>query len=1171
MKSFFFSLLLLPLLAPTPEAQVPWHLDRIDQASPVLDGLFTPDCQTGTPTTVYIVGKPINPTLPEFGNRAHVGLGSSTSLSAAPGTGIASLVGGSIHGVDKTANLVSVQVLDDNGNGSAQDVLAGLQWIRDNHNMEGGNAVVCCAFPTGFNAAILGEVTMLGLEGLTVVMPAGDFGQGACSSFPGVIPGDGLPDPFIVGATDQLDSKANFSNYGSCLDLFAPGVGVESGVGSIVDSTIVSAAITAGAASLWLRVNGSADPADVKAGLIADATPDAVNGSLSGAPNLLLQVPDDCNIVGCGGFFQTPWHLDRINQAGLPLDGVLGPDCWVGTPSTVFIISNGIDTTLPEFGGRASVGYGSPTDVTGQGTYLASLVGGALHGVDKTAQLVSVQASGSGSGSGPGSMTAFMDALEWIEDQAWQWLPPGQFHGVVLIDTSAVISSVLLSHPVEDGIAALVDTGLTVVCAAGDQSNDACAWTSLTGPGVVVVGSTAQDDVVGPYSQTGVCIDLYAPGVDVKGAAPGGGCLIQTSTNASAALVAGAAALLQRVGGPADPAAVEARLIAEATHDAILFMPGHSYGPNRLLRVTGDCNKQVPWYLDRIDQAGLPMDGVFTPDCQTGTPTTVYIVDSGIDTDHPEFGGRASFLWGADMSTTMDLTGHGTGVASLVGGSIHGVDKTAKLVSVQVIGAAGSGSWSDMLEGLVRIQTDHASGTPGVVLLALGGNVPPSPYDVSLPAAIASLTDAGLTVVTPAGNSDGNACSFFPAMVPETITVGATDQYDAGASFSNYGPCLDLFAPGVDIERAVTGGVVTQSSSDFSAALVAGAASLWLRVNGAATPADVKAGLIADATSGAVPPPLLGSPNLLLRVSDGCPVVLPPCVGSTVSTPLTFLIDGLPNGTDWWWSLSDSGLPADYVHVPGVSDDYNGDGSFDVKDVVDAFKDSINAFSAANNWLGVSAKCESIGGFEYLSVSSTCSSLSLFVNNTGDPSHDPSDFCKVTHSISCSFNPQIELIPLPGWDCNENGIDDELDLASGLSQDANANGILDECEPSVWSNEGSALTGINGDPLFVGSGDLTAGSSNPLELSNAAPTAVAALFLNLESDPVDVFGGTIVPGVVYSPYFFMTTAAGEVSLNLVPPPGWLPAGTELWLQWVIQDSAAVHNRAMSNAIKGVFP
>ncbi|RKY21014.1 MAG: hypothetical protein DRQ55_05765 [Planctomycetota bacterium] len=122
-----------------------------------------------------------------------------------------------------------------------------------------------------------------------------------------------------------------------------------------------------------------------------------------------------------------------------------------------------------------------------------------------------------------------------------------------------------------------------------------------------------------------------------------------------------------------------------------------------------------------------------------------------------------------------------------------------------------------------------------------------------------------------------------------------------------------------------------------------------------------------------------------------------------------------------------------------------------------------------------------------------------------------------------------------------------------------------------WNNEGFALPGVNGDPLFVGSGDLTAGSANPLELSNAAPLANAALFWNLQSAPVNFKGGTVVPGVAFYVYPFTTSAAGEISVSLGVPSTGLPVGTEFWLQWLIQDSMAVHNYAFSNAIKGVSP
>ena len=565
---------------------------------------------------------------------------------------------------------------------------------------------------------------------------------------------------------------------------------------------------------------------------------------------------------------------------------------------------------------------------------------------------------------------------------------------------------------------------------------------------------------------------------------------------------------------------------------------------------------QVPWHLDRIDQATLPLDGAYAPPyCSTGTPTTVYIVGAGIDTTLPEFGNRASVGWGS----MTDLDGYSTGIASLVGGSIHGVDTTAKLVSVQVIDGSGPGSPQDVVDGLQWIRSNNQLvGGNAVVCYALGGG-----YDSGIENEIDLLIEAGLTVVVPAGDGDADACSFFPAWMPETITVGATDQFDAGASFSNCGSCLDLFVPGVDIESS--SGVY--SSTRFSAAIAAGAASLWLRVNGPATPAAVKAGLRADATPGAVIGSLFGSPNLLLRVDDGELIRNGSFENGTciVSTYIFLLTPGPSCLADWnvsnspgggvelirsYWEASEGEYSVELAggnqaggveqllsptvvgHQYRVSFDLAGQPTPTLPDTLKSMRVEVDNGQGADFSFDTAGHTATSVGWQnkewFFTATSTTTTIRFLATN-------------VTNAFNAAID-NVSVVP----DCS------------------------DTCD-DTWCDEGFALAGVHGDPLFVGSGDLTAGSSNPLELSNAAALARALLFWNLESAPVGFKGGTAVPGVDYSLYPFMTSAAGEISVNLSVPSSGIPVGTEIWLQWAIQDGAAVHNYAMSNAIKGVSP
>src|SRR5436190_3860732 len=199
------------------------------------------------------------------------------------------------------------------------------------------------------------------------------------------------------------------------------------------------------------------------------------------------------------------------------------------------------------------------------------------------------------------------------------------------------------------------------------------------------------------------------------------------------------------------------------------------------------------WGLDRIDQRALPLDGSFTS-AGTGAGVNVYIVDTGILASHEDFGGRvaAGFDGVGDNNGTTDCNGHGTHVAGIVGGTDKGVAKSATLVPVRVLDCTGSGSLSTVIAGLDWVLQDHAQSTsPAVVNMSLSGDA-----SSALDAEVNSLLSAGITVAVAAGNDNVPACAKSPARVAGAITVGASTSLDQRASFSNYGPCVDLFAPG---------------------------------------------------------------------------------------------------------------------------------------------------------------------------------------------------------------------------------------------------------------------------------------------------------------------------------------------------------------------------------------
>jgi subtilisin family serine protease len=288
---------------------------------------------------------------------------------------------------------------------------------------------------------------------------------------------------------------------------------------------------------------------------------------------------------------------------------------------------------------------------------------------------------------------------------------------------------------------------------------------------------------------------------------------------------------------------------------------------NRVMTAT-DTQSPVPsWGLDRIDQAELPLDDSYTYE-SSGTGVTAYIVDTGILTTHEDFGGRAvsgtDTVDGDDDAT--DCAGHGTHVAGTVGGSDYGVAKDVSLVAVRVLDCGGSGSFDGVIAGIDWVTADHEAGEPAVANMSLGGGFSQAVND-----AVSAAVADGVTFALAAGNDSGaDACDGSPSSTPEAITVGATEDTDARATYSNIGTCVDIFAPGSDITSAwYTSDTDENTISGTSMATphVAGAAALVLSGNPAATPAEVGDALAGTAVPDAVTDPGTGSPSLLLNVA----------------------------------------------------------------------------------------------------------------------------------------------------------------------------------------------------------------------------------------------------------------------------------------------------------------
>ncbi|MFD9699787.1 S8 family serine peptidase [Lentzea sp. NPDC059081] len=353
---------------------------------------------------------------------------------------------------------------------------------------------------------------------------------------------------------------------------------------------------------------------------------------------------------------------------------------------------------------------------------------------------------------------------------------------------------------------------------------------------------------------------------------------------------------------------------------------------DRTVQILTDQLNPPSWGIDRIDQADLPLDSRYSYTADA-SGVTAYVIDTGINYDHTDFGGRASFGFDAytDGRNGKDCHGHGTHVSGTIGGATFGVAKNVTLKAVRVLNCSGGGSVATEAAGVDWVTANAV--LPAVANMSIYTGTANEPSRVLDDAVRASIS-RGVTYVVAAGNFNDDSCKYSPQRVTETINVMASGRTDARASFSSFGTCSDLFAPGENIVSASysnNSGSATMSGTSMASPHVAGAAALYLGANPGKTPAEVHAAILAEATPNKITNPGSNTANLLLRTNiGGIPSVSVVNPGNQVTAldgtatlqltanggvaPYTWSATGLPTGL----AISDTGLVSGTATAEGT-------------------------------------------------------------------------------------------------------------------------------------------------------------------------------------------------------------------------------------------------------------
>jgi subtilisin family serine protease len=295
----------------------------------------------------------------------------------------------------------------------------------------------------------------------------------------------------------------------------------------------------------------------------------------------------------------------------------------------------------------------------------------------------------------------------------------------------------------------------------------------------------------------------------------------------------------------------------EGQLNALRHLPGVEYVEQDGRAEAWTTQSPVTWGLDRIDQRSLPLSNSYTYTA-TASGVYAYVIDTGIQANHPQFGTRAASAYDALGGTGADCNGHGTHVAGTIGSTTYGVAKQVRLRGVRVLDCNGGGSMSAIIAGVDWVRVNRIN--PAVANLSLGGGV-----NTTLNTAVTNLSNSGVFVSVAAGNSNSNACNYSPASAAAAFTTASSESSDARRSSSNYGSCVDGYAPGGSITSTwIGGGTSTTSGSSMASAHVAGVAALYKATYGNASSATIDSWIKNNATTNVITGNPTGTPNRLL-------------------------------------------------------------------------------------------------------------------------------------------------------------------------------------------------------------------------------------------------------------------------------------------------------------------